>query len=628
VSGDTDATDLETPYWRIEPQPQRRDSLRSLIARFGTAIGPAVGVFRRAAPRAALVVISAQLLSGLATAWALVVTARVLEGLFAGGTDAVSLALPMLLWLLVAHALRLATEAAAQVASAHLLPSVRRVAEQELLAASLGVELASFDDPGFYDQMHRARDRGVMHLEGAATTLVAVLGASFEVIGAALALLWLHPLLLPVLMLALLPEAWSALHAARLQYAGMTTTVALTRQTQMLAELATARESAPELRANQAGDFLLSEYRRVALELQQHLIGIGVAEARFIALGRASSGIGLVGAFALLVWMVDSAWLSLAVAGAAVIAMRGAGAALGRAVQMAHELFEKGLYIGDYRAFIERCAAQARSVAGAQAPSDPGTIECRDLSFRYPGAEGGNALSGISLRIERGQTIALVGENGSGKTTLAKLLAGLYAPTQGSVCWDGRDLRELATDSVADRVTMVLQHPIRWPRSASDNVRLGRHRRVDPDDRALLEAARQSRAHEVIERLPDGWRTLLSSEYRGGRDLSGGQWQRLAVARGLYRDAPVVIWDEPTAPLDAKAEHAVYESLRRLARDRTVILITHRLASVRGVDRIYFLDRGVLAEQGTHADLIAAGGQYAELYRLQTRVHGWDEAVG
>ena len=135
-------------------------------------------------------------------------------------------------------------------------------------------------------------------------------------------------------------------------------------------------------------------------------------------------------------------------------------------------------------------------------------------------------------------------------------------------------------------------------------------------------AAQQARALEVIEGLPQGWETLLSREFKGGQDLSAGEWQRLAVARGLYRDAPLVIWDEPTAPLDAKAEYAVYESLRKLASNRTVILITHRLASVRNADRILFLERGMLVEQGKHDELLRLNGRYAELYRLQAKLHG------
>jgi ABC-type multidrug transport system fused ATPase/permease subunit len=162
---------------------------------------------------------------------------------------------------------------------------------------------------------------------------------------------------------------------------------------------------------------------------------------------------------------------------------------------------------------------------------------------------------------------------------------------------------------------------VRWPHTARANVRVGRHDRPDPYGDALGRAAAEARADEVVARLTHGWDTLLSRYFRGGHELSGGQWQRLAVARGLYRDAPVLIWDEPTAPLDARAEFAVYESLRDLARGRTVILITHRLASVRYADRIYLLHEGRLVEQGRHADLLAAGGRYAELYELQTALN-------
>ena len=284
---------------------------------------------------------------------------------------------------------------------------------------------------------------------------------------------------------------------------------------------------------------------------------------------------------------------------------------------------EKGLYISDYVEFVERSKQRSRPEKNTPAPANPGRIELDQVSFRYPGGDGHRALRGVSLAIEAGQTIALVGENGSGKTTLAKLIAGLYQPTTGRISWDGdRYPGHCIRQAVADRVVMVQQDPIRWPRSARDNVRLGRHARVDPDAVAFLEAARQSRAQEVIDGLPEGWNTLLSPEFRGGRDLSAGQWQRLAVARGLYRDAPLVIWDEPTAPLDAKAEHAVYESLRLLSRDKTVILITHRLASIRNADRIFYLERGALVEQGRHEELLQMGGRYAELYHLQTRLHG------
>ncbi|NZA28243.1 ABC transporter ATP-binding protein [Luteimonas sp. SJ-92] len=593
------------------------------------AVRPVMRILRRAAPTSSLVILAAQLGSGVATAGLLLLTTDILSSLLATvpNADRLRAALPALAMLAAVYVVKMILDAAVLHARAHLVPKVRRLAEEELFHASLGVELAAFDDPGFYDQLHRARDRGVMHLEGATACLVDALSAAFAVAGAAAALLLLHPLLLVLLVLALLPEGWAALHAARLQYGGMPLTIAYTRRAQMMGELATQREAAPEIRANQAQEYVLSEFRRCAGELQDHLVRLGIAEARATTSGRLLSGAGLVGTFVALGWMLHQQWLDLAVAGTAVIAIRATSGSLRMFMQMVHELFEKGLYISDYREFTENSAALSRPRRGTAAPASPGRIALENVGFRYPGEHGRTALRDLTLTIEAGQTVALVGENGSGKTTLAKLLAGLYRPGSGRICWDGVDIREMDPESLADRVVMVQQHPIRWPRSAEDNIRLGRYARTDPEEAALMEAARQARATEVVETLPDGWRTLLSREFRGGQDLSAGQWQRLAVARGLYRDAPLVIWDEPTAPLDARAEHAVYESLRGLSRDRTVVMITHRLASVRNADRIFFLERGALVEQGTHRELLAMDGRYAELYRLQMRMHG-PEPVG
>jgi len=601
--------------------------LLALARRLIRAVPPVWNTIRAAAPRASEIILLAQVLSGAATTAALLLTTRALGPLLAEGATSERLraALPTLLLLLAVLLVQMAIDAATLSAKAHLIPKVRRAAEEQLYRSSLGVELESFDDPNFYDQLCRARDRGVMHLAILADSLVDALGASFSLIGAAVALGWMHPLLLLILVLALLPEGWCALNAARLQYAGMPVTISLLRKTEMMAALATQREAASEIRANQAQDYVLSEYSRSAGDLQDHVVKLGLAEARSMTFGRILSGLGLIGTFVALGLMLHFQWLSLAVSGTAIIAIRSTTASLTMLVQMAHKLFERGLYISDYREFIDQSRLRQRPSRSIQAPSRPGRIELHEIGFQYPGARGSAALTNVSFAIEDGQTIALAGENGSGKTTLAKLIAGLYRPTSGRVTWDGVDIHEMDPDSLADRVVMVQQQPIHWPRSAKDNVRLGRHTRVDPNDDALIAAARASRALEVIEGLPEGWQTLLSREFKGGHDLSAGQWQRLAVARGLYRDAPVVIWDEPTAPLDAKAEHAVYESLRKLASDRTVILITHRLASIRNADRIFFLERGMLVEQGDHHELLGLNGRYAELYRLQTKLHGIEE---
>jgi ABC-type multidrug transport system fused ATPase/permease subunit len=592
------------------------------------SIRPVVSMIRRAAPRDAVVVLVLQTVSGALTAFGLLATLDVLEELLAARPTGERLlaAAPALALVAAAFAMRGLCDAGVAVANARIVPATRRVAEEGVFAAAVRVELSAFDDPDFYDRLHRARDRGVLYLERASQCLVQLIGALLALLAASGSVAVLHPALLPVLLLGVVPEGWAVLRAARLEYASMARIVALTRRTTMISELTTKREAAAEIRACQAEEFVLADYRAAGDALRDQEILVGVAQARTKAYGRALAGLGIAATFAALGLLLNLGWVPLAVAGTAVLAIRSATGALNTLVLAANELFEQSLYIADYQRFLDDAAA--RSPAGSPtrgakpAPDRPRRIALERVSFAYTGADR-PAIRDVSLTVDAGQTIALVGENGSGKTTVAKLIAGLYRPTAGRITWDGADMAGLDPVSVADRVVMVLQDPVHWPHTARQNVTVGRHDRVDPDGVALREAALVSRADEVVAILPKGWETLLSRYFRGGRDLSGGQWQRLAIARGLYRDAPLLIWDEPTAPLDARAEYAVYESLRALAGGRTVVLITHRLASVRHADRIYLLHGGELAEQGSHDELMAAGGRYAELYTLQAKLNGY-----
>jgi ATP-binding cassette subfamily B protein/ATP-binding cassette subfamily C protein len=256
--------------------------------------------------------------------------------------------------------------------------------------------------------------------------------------------------------------------------------------------------------------------------------------------------------------------------------------------------------------------------ARSPARGRPGRIELRGLSFRYPGAEGW-ALRELDLVLEPGEKLGLVGENGAGKSTLVKLLLRLYDPTEGAILYGGVDLRDMDVTDLRSRFGAVFQDFVRYQFSAAENIGLGEPARVE--DRALVaRAAERAGAGPLVASLPQGLDTVLGGWFEAGHEISAGQWQKLAVARAFMREeAEVLILDEPTASIDAEAEHELFERFRQLAADRTAIVISHRFSTVRIADRIAVLHGGRLAELGSHRELLARDGRYAHLFRLQAQ---------
>jgi ATP-binding cassette subfamily B protein len=281
------------------------------------------------------------------------------------------------------------------------------------------------------------------------------------------------------------------------------------------------------------------------------------------------------------------------------------------------DMWEHNLYLSNLFGFLDTPVDAPAAPPGAPPVTERG-LRFEGVGFRYPGRDGW-ALRGVDLFVPEGRSLALVGHNGAGKTTFIKLLTRLYEPTEGRILLDGRDLRDWDLDALHRRVAVVFQDFNRYQLPARENVGFGDAPHVDDEPR-LDRAADQGGAAEVVAGLPQRWDAMLGRWFKDGTELSGGQWQKIALARAFMREqADILVLDEPTAALDAEAEHAVFERFRALTRGRTSILISHRFPTVRMADHIVVLDAGRVTEQGTHAELVASGGRYAQLFALQAQ---------
>jgi ATP-binding cassette subfamily B protein len=277
---------------------------------------------------------------------------------------------------------------------------------------------------------------------------------------------------------------------------------------------------------------------------------------------------------------------------------------------------DQSLFLTDLLQFFA-VRPRIHSTAGALPAPRPirDGFEFQKVSFNYPGSARA-ILRDLDFRIHPGERVALVGENGQGKTTFVKLLARLYEPTGGRILLDGVDLREYRLDDLHQQVGVIFQDFMRYDLPARENIAAGQIREIGNDER-LLAAAGRSGANHLIQRFPDGLEQMLGRRFEGGVDLSGGEWQKFALARGYLRDAQLIILDEPTAALDAMAEYEVFRRFTELTEGRMAILISHRFSTVRTCDRIVVLEEGTIREQGTHGQLLARGGRYAVMFELQ-----------
>jgi ATP-binding cassette subfamily B protein len=492
---------------------------------------------------------------------------------------------------------------------------------------AVAVDLAYYESPAYYDHMAMATDEA----EGRTLSLLQNLGqmvqSSITLAGVALLLLpyaWWLPL---ALLASTLPALWVVLVHRRRQHNWWEETAPERRWVHYFSRVLTRPYAAPEVRLLALGTHFRDRYRALRKMLREGLIDL-VGQQNWARLGAA--GIGLLVTLAVMVWMGLRALRGSATLGDLALFYRaftegkglmqtllnGAGSVYGDALYLEHlfTFLELSPQITDPDNPVALPAATARE------------IRFDDVGFQYPGSDEW-ALRHFSLTIPAGKTVAVVGPNGAGKSTLTKLLCRFYDPQAGRILIDGVDLRALSLEALRQEVTVMFQYPMQYIATAAENIRMGDRAAAstrpdsDPLDRARVKrAARAGGAHEIIDRLPNGYDTLLGKQFQDGVELSGGQWQRITLARAFYREAPLVVLDEPTSFMDSWAELRWLERFRRLVHDRTAVIITHRFTTAMQADLIFVMMDGQVVESGSHDALVAEGGMYADSWRAQTTV--------
>ncbi len=484
-----------------------------------------------------------------------------------------------------------------------------------LMRHAATLDLAQFEDPETYDHLERARRQTVNRI-GLLALLLTTTQDLITLASLAGVLLVQLPWLLLLLVVAVVPAFLGEAHFAALGYSLLFSWTPERRLLDYLRYMGASDESAKEVKLFGLSGFLVDRYAKLShqfYEANKRLaVRRNVVSTVLVSLGT----IGYYTAYAVITYLTVMGRFTIGALTFLAGSFRQSRDLIQRILLSLSQIYEQSLYLRDLFGFFE-VRPRVLSRPGARPVPVPimRGFEFHDVGFRYPGSDRW-AVRHLTFTIGPAERVALVGENGAGKTTLVKLLARLYDPDEGRILLDGVDLRDYDLESLWKNVGVIFQDFVRYDFVLRENIGVSQIEAL-PDEARIQEAARRSLAESVARRLEKGYEQMLGRRFEGGVELSGGEWQKVALGRAYLREAQVLILDEPTAALDARAEYEVFLRFAELTKGKMAVLISHRFSTVRMADRILVLKDGELVEQGTHAELVGRGGLYAELFGLQ-----------
>jgi ATP-binding cassette subfamily B protein len=485
-----------------------------------------------------------------------------------------------------------------------------RVMEQ---AAKL--DLTTYENPVFYDKMERARVQATDRL-----VMIQQMGRLFQQVITtvifSVALAWASPWLLVMLALGVLPTFLGETHYAFLGYAKNFRQTPAKREMDYLRQVAGSREGAKEVKLFGLSGFFTERFQSLARDIYKEDVALSRSKLVVGGLLGIIGTLGYYGAYIFVIWRTIHGAYDIGQFTFMTTAIQQASSNLQQVFSTASGISDQALFLTDLVAFFEMKPTVVSKPDGLPAPRPiQRGFEFRNVSFTYPETSR-TVLKNFSFFLRPGERVALIGENGQGKTTIVKLITRLYDPTEGQILLDGKDLRDYALEDLHAEIGVIFQDFMRYELTALENIGVGRIDRLNHMSE-IADAAHKSLADTVVKKLEHGYDQQLGRRFEGGVELSGGEWQKMALARAYLRDAQMLILDEPTAALDARSELEVFERFAELTQGKMALLISHRFSTVRMADRIAVLSEGRLIEEGNHESLIHAGGLYAEMFEMQ-----------